>query len=180
MATSDSSMLAQDCTDYTGSVSTYTCIFEVVNGFVSLMGGLPNCSATLCAVTGVPCGVSHDRDGIDFWKSRCANCWDCYTPVDVTQAHPVLWIQFLSGPRHSVIFMPFAKSCLARGVRFSMTTPWSGGRVTSAHLRLLPQLITTVRRQSWGSLGLPIAHTRLPGLRLSQYWLSVSISLAKH
>ena len=34
---------------YTGSVGTLTCIFEVVISSVSLLGGLPNCSGTMCA-----------------------------------------------------------------------------------------------------------------------------------
>ena len=66
---------------YTGSVSTLTCIFGVVISSVSLMGGLPHCSATTCAVTDIPSG---NRDGIAFWKSCCANCADCYRPVDDT------------------------------------------------------------------------------------------------
>ena len=97
VATSDSSMLAPDCTHltsgdqcnvvstagYTGSASTLICTLDVVNGSVSLIGG-PNCSATLCAVDGIPSGVSHDCDGIAFWDSHYANCSDCYVPVDVT------------------------------------------------------------------------------------------------
>ena len=88
VATADSSLLASDRTrltsgdqcnvvstaGFTGNVSTLTCIFEVMNGSVSLMGGLPNCSATVCAVTSIPSGMSHDWDGIAFWESRCANC----------------------------------------------------------------------------------------------------------
>ena len=98
VAAADSSLLASDRTHltfgdqcnvvstagYTGSVSTLTCIFEVMNGSVSLMGGLPNCSATVCAVTDIPSGMSHDWDGIAFGESRCANCSDCDRPVDIT------------------------------------------------------------------------------------------------
>ena len=69
---------------YTGSVSTLTCIFEVMNGSESLMRVLPNCSATVCALTGIPSGMSHDWDAIAFHESRCANCSDCHMPVDVT------------------------------------------------------------------------------------------------
>ena len=60
-------MLAPDCTDltfcdqgivlcaagYTGSASTFTGTFYIVNGSVSLIGSLPNCSAASCAVDGI-------------------------------------------------------------------------------------------------------------------------------
>ena len=72
--TSDSSMSVPDWTDltsgdqvngmcaagYTGSASTLTWNLDVVNGSVSLIGSLPNCSAALCAVDGTPSGMSHD------------------------------------------------------------------------------------------------------------------------
>ena len=100
VAAADSSLLASDRTrltfgdqcnaastaGYTGSVSTLTCIFEVMNGSVSLMGGLANCSATVCAVTDFPSGMSHDWDGIAFGEYRCANCSDCHMPVDITSS----------------------------------------------------------------------------------------------
>ena len=96
-ATSDSSRLAPDCTHLTsgdqrhvvsttghaGSASTLTCTLDVVNGSVSHIEGLPNCSATLSAVDGIPSGMCHDCDGIASWESY-ANCSDCYVPVDVT------------------------------------------------------------------------------------------------
>ena len=79
-ATSDSSVVAPECTDwksgdqgkvmctvgYTGDASTLTCTLDVVNGSVSLIGSLPNCSAALCAVDGIPSGASHDCGGIAF------------------------------------------------------------------------------------------------------------------
>ena len=100
VATSDSSMLAQDCTKftsgdqcnvmcaagYTGSASTLTCTLDVVNGSVSLIGSLPNCSAALYAVDGMPSVMSHDCDGIAFLESCYANCSDGYAPVDVTSS----------------------------------------------------------------------------------------------
>ena len=105
-AAADSSLLASDRTrltfgdqcnavstaGYTGSVSTLTCIFEVMNGSVSLMGGFPNCSATVCAVTDIPSGMSHDWDGIAFGESRCANCSDCGHARRRHLFHLVLWI----------------------------------------------------------------------------------------
>ena len=86
--TSDSSMLAPDCTDltsgdhcnvmcaagYTDSASTLTCNLDVVNGSVSLIGSLPNCSAALCAGDLLPSGMSHDCDRIAFLDSCYANC----------------------------------------------------------------------------------------------------------
>ena len=71
-ATPDSFMLAPDCmhltsgdqcnvastAGYTGSASIFTCTLDGVNGSVSLIGGLKNCSATGSAVDGVPSG--HD------------------------------------------------------------------------------------------------------------------------
>ena len=86
LATSDSSMLAPDCTDltsgdqckvmraagYTGVASTLTCTLDVVNGSVFLIGILPNCSAASWAVDGIPSGMSHECDGIAFRESCCA------------------------------------------------------------------------------------------------------------
>ena len=100
VATSDSSLLAPDCTDltssdqckvvstagYTGSASTLICTLDVVNGSVSLIGILPNCPAASCAVDGIPSGMSHDCEGIAFLESSCANCSDGYAPVDVTSS----------------------------------------------------------------------------------------------
>ena len=71
-------------TGHAGRASTLTCPLKVVNGSVSLMGGLPNCSATVWAVDGIPSGMSRGWDGIAFWESRCANFSDCHVPVDVT------------------------------------------------------------------------------------------------
>ena len=77
VATSDSSRLAPDRPPLTsgdqcgspGSASTLTCTLDVVNGSVSLIGGLPNCSATLSAVDGILSGMSNDCDGIAFGES---------------------------------------------------------------------------------------------------------------
>ena len=88
--TPDSSMSAPDCTDstsgdqcnrmcaagYTGSATTLTCILDVVNGSVSLTGSLPNCSAALCAVDGIPSGMIHECDGIACLGSCYATCSD--------------------------------------------------------------------------------------------------------
>ena len=77
----DSSMLAPDCTDltsgdqckvmriagYTGGASILTNTLDVVNGSVSFIGSLPNCSAASCAVDGTPRGMSHDCNGIAFF-----------------------------------------------------------------------------------------------------------------
>ena len=49
----------------TGSTSTLSCALEVVDS-VLLIGGPPNCSATLSAVDGIPSVVSHDCVGIAF------------------------------------------------------------------------------------------------------------------
>ena len=87
VATCDSSTLAPDCTDWTsgdqgramcaascaGSTSILTCTLDVVNGSVSLTGSLPNCSAALCVVDGIPNGMSHDCDGITFLESCHGN-----------------------------------------------------------------------------------------------------------
>ena len=97
-ATSDSSVSGLHCkhltsgdqcsvvssAGYTGSASILTCTLGGVNGSVSLIGGLLNCSATGSAVDGIPSGMSHACDGIAFRESCCANCSDCYVPVDVT------------------------------------------------------------------------------------------------
>ena len=71
VATSDSSKLAADCTHLTstGGASTLTRTLDVVTGSVSLIGGLPNCSAALYAVDGFPNVVSHDRDRIVVLES---------------------------------------------------------------------------------------------------------------
>ena len=71
---------------YTGSASTLTCNLDVVNCSVSLIGSLPNCSAALCAVVGIPSGMSHECDRIAFLESCYVNCSDGYAPVDVTSA----------------------------------------------------------------------------------------------
>ena len=100
VATSDSSMLAPDCPDltsgdqrkvmraagYTGGASALTCTIDVVNGSVSLIGILPNCSAASCAVDGIPSGMSHECDGIAFLESCHANCSDVHDPVNVTSS----------------------------------------------------------------------------------------------
>ena len=94
VAASDSSMLAPDCpdltsgdrckvmraTDYTGGASPLTCTLDVVNGSGSLIGILPNCSVSSCAVDGIPSDMSHLCDGIVFLESRYANTssiWSC-------------------------------------------------------------------------------------------------------
>ena len=117
VATSDSSTLAQDCTDftsgdqcnvmcavgYTGSASTLTCTLDVVNGSVSFIRSLPNCSAVLYAVDGIPSVMSHDCGKIAFLESCYAICSDGYALDDVTFFFPVLWIQWLSSQRHYAI-----------------------------------------------------------------------------
>ena len=137
VATSDSSMLAPYCPDltygdqrkvmraagYTGGASALTCTNDVVNGSVSLIGILPNCSAASCAVDGIPSGMSHECDGIAFLESCYANCSDGSRPRQRHIFHPVLWVQWLSRQRHSPIFAPLAEPCLSRAVR-SSTTPW--------------------------------------------------------
>ena len=100
VATSDSSVLAPDRTEWTSgdqcqvvsttshtrSASTLTCTLDVVNGSESLIESLPNCSAALCAMDGIPSGMSHDCDRIAFLKSCYAHCSDGYMPVDVTSS----------------------------------------------------------------------------------------------
>ena len=71
---------------FTGSASTLTCNLDVVNGSVSLIGSLPNCSAALCTVDGISSGMTHDCDGIVFLESCYANCSDGYAAVDVTSS----------------------------------------------------------------------------------------------
>ena len=71
---------------YTGGASALTCTIDVVNGSVSLIGILPNCSAASCAVDGVPSGMSHECDGIAFLESCHANCSDVHDPVNVTSS----------------------------------------------------------------------------------------------
>ena len=67
---------------YTGGASTLTCTLDVLNGSVSVIGSLP----ALCAVDGIPNGVSHDCDGIAFLESCYAKCSGGYAPVDVTSS----------------------------------------------------------------------------------------------
>ena len=69
---------------YADSSSILTDTLEVVNGFVFLIGSLPNCSAALCAVDGIPSDMSHDCDGITFLESCHGNRSDGYVSVDVT------------------------------------------------------------------------------------------------
>ena len=54
---------------YTGGASILTNTVDVVNGSVSFIGSLPNCSAASCAVDGTPRGMSHDCNGIAFLES---------------------------------------------------------------------------------------------------------------
>ena len=133
----DSSVLATDCTDLTsgdkcnvmraasstGSASTGTHNLDVVNGSVSLIGSLLNCSAALCAADGIPSDMSHDCDGIAFLESCSANCSDGDSP-STSHLPPCLVdpMAFLSETRRH--FIPFVKSCLARAVRSSTRTPW--------------------------------------------------------
>ena len=133
-AIADSSLLASDRTrltsgdqcsgattaGYSGSVSTLTCIFEVVTGSGSLIGSLPNC---LSAVDGFPSVVNQGCGRIAFPESCYSHCSDGHAPVDVTTS---TWSwrsnAFLSGTlRH---FIPLTKFCLARVWRFSKTTLW--------------------------------------------------------
>ena len=136
-AASDSSMLAQiartltsvdkcnvmSAAGYTGSASTLTCTLDVVNGSVSLIGSLPNCSAGWCAVDGIPSGMSLDCDGIAFLESCYASCSDGCAPVDVTPSTR-------SGGSNGFLvsdtspFYPVCKPCFAGAVRSSATTPW--------------------------------------------------------
>ena len=106
-ATSDSSLLASDCTHLTsgdqcndvsiaghmGSASTLTCTLEVVNGSRSLTGGLPNCSATVCAVDGIPSGTSHDWDGIAFGEISLCTLFGLLRARRRHLFHRVLWVR---------------------------------------------------------------------------------------
>ena len=97
---------------YKGSASTLTCNLDVVNGSVSLIGSLPNCSAALCAVDGIPGGVSHDCDRIAFLESCHANC-ETVTRPSTSHLPPCLVdpMAFLSATiRH---FIPFVKPSLS-------------------------------------------------------------------
>ena len=100
VATSDSSVLVPDCTDlasvdpckamcatdYTSSAGTLTCTLDYGNGSVAVIGCLPNCPAALCAVDGVPSGMSYECGGIAVLVSYYAKCSDGYDPVDVTSS----------------------------------------------------------------------------------------------
>ena len=100
VATSDSSMLAPDClnwtsgdsckamcaADCTSSAGTLTGTLDDGNGSVAIIGSLPKCLAALCAMDDIPCCTSHDCDGIAFLDSFCASCLDDYAPVDVTSS----------------------------------------------------------------------------------------------
>ena len=68
---------------YTGSASTSSRALEVVSGYVSLIGSLPNCSAVSSAADGFPSAVSHDRDRIVFLESCYSPCSDGDASVDV-------------------------------------------------------------------------------------------------
>ena len=88
MATSDSSMLAPDCmnwtsgdpceamcaADYTSSAGTLTGTLDDGNGSVAIIGSLPKCPAAFCAMDDIPSGTSHDGDGIAFLEPCCASC----------------------------------------------------------------------------------------------------------
>ena len=73
---------------YTGSASTLTCNLDVVSGSVSLIGSLPNCSEAMCAVDGIPSGMSHDCDRIAFLEPCHADCSDGYAPVAMATSCP--------------------------------------------------------------------------------------------
>ena len=81
---------------YTGGASTLTCTVDVVNGSVSLIGILPNCSAASCAVDGIPSGMSHDRDGIAFPEILLCQLFRQLRARRRHIFHPVLRIQWLS------------------------------------------------------------------------------------
>ena len=84
---------------YTGSASTLTCTLDVVNGSVSLIGGLPHCSVTLCVVDCIPNGaatiVTESISGISLCQ--------LFRQLRARRRHifhPVLWIKWLSCQRH--------------------------------------------------------------------------------
>ena len=133
------SVSAPDCTDltsgdqcnvvstagHTGSASILTCTLDGLNGSVSLIGGILNCSATGSAVDGIPNGMNHDGDGIAFIGNLVMPIVQTVTCQSTSHLPPCLVdpMAFLSETLHH--FIPSAKPCLARAVRSSTTTPWT-------------------------------------------------------
>ena len=108
---------------YPGSASTLSCALEVVNRSVSLVGGLPNCSAVSSAADVFPSVVVDDRDRFVFLESCYSPCSDSDASVDVTfSAGSCAFNCFLE--RDLPSFESVCRVLSDRARRSSMTTPW--------------------------------------------------------